>query len=132
MQDLHSRIEQLHKCIMAQSSGIAVCYGNVKVNRDAGKLMRCLLLEPQAAINVKPILRIIADDVKCSHGAAISDLEDIQLLYFQARGIDLETARNALVFSFSAEVIDRLPYTFLRKQVKDNVKELVGSINKDS
>ncbi|KAK8676594.1 hypothetical protein V6N13_142168 [Hibiscus sabdariffa] len=119
-----------HGSVVRDSGLLWECKG--MHNRDAGKLMRCLLLEPQAAINVKPILRIIADDVKCSHGAAISDLEDIQLLYFQARGIDLETARNALVFSFSAEVIDRLPYTFLRKQVKDNVKELVGSINKDS
>ncbi|GMI63924.1 ATP-binding cassette I7, non-intrinsic ABC protein 6 [Hibiscus trionum] len=145
-QDLHSRIvldhprgycQQLHKCIVAHSSGQAVFDGNVKVNRyaqqtDAGQLTRSLLLEPRATVNLKPNLQIIADDVKCSHGAAISDLEDSQLFYFQARGIDLETARKALVFSFGAEVIDRLPHSFLQKQVKENVKELLGSISKDS
>ncbi|XWS49591.1 hypothetical protein CRYUN_Cryun12cG0016100 [Craigia yunnanensis] len=145
-QDLHSRIvldhprgysQQLHKCIVGHSSGQAVFDGNVKVNRyaqqtDAGQLTRSLLLEPRATVNLKPNLQIIADDVKCSHGAAISDLEDSQLFYFQARGIDLETARKALVFSFGAEVIDRLPYSFVQKQVKDHVKELLQSTRKGS
>ncbi|XWS62120.1 hypothetical protein CRYUN_Cryun07bG0184000 [Craigia yunnanensis] len=82
-QDLRSRIvldhprgysQQFHKCIVAHSSELAVFYGNVKVNRyetDAGQLTRSLLLEPRATVNVKPNLQIIADDVKCSHGAAI-------------------------------------------------------------
>ncbi|TYH59121.1 hypothetical protein ES332_D08G202000v1 [Gossypium tomentosum] len=145
-QDLHSRIvldhprgysQQVHKCIVAHSSGQAVFDGNVKVNRyaqqtDAGQLTRSLLLEPRATVNVKPNLQIIADDVKCSHGAAISDLEDSQLFYFQARGIDLETAREALVFSFGAEVIDKLPYSFVQKQVKDHVKALLKSRRKGS
>ncbi|KAA3469215.1 protein ABCI7, chloroplastic-like isoform X1 [Gossypium australe] len=145
-QDLHSRIildhprgysQQLHKCIVAHSSGQAVFDGNVKVNRyaqqtDAGQLTRSLLLEPRATVNVKPNLQIIADDVKCSHGAAISDLEDSQLFYFQARGIDLETAREALVISFGAEVIDKLPYSFVQKQVKDHVKALLKSRRKGS
>jgi Fe-S cluster assembly protein SufD len=55
-------------------------------------------------VNVKPNLQIIADDVKCTHGAAISDLEEDQLFYFQARGIDALTARSALVFSFASDV----------------------------
>ncbi|CAK7356173.1 unnamed protein product [Dovyalis caffra] len=136
-QDLHSRLildhprgysQQLHKCIVAHSQGQAVFDGNVKVNRyaqqtNAGQLTRSLLLEPRATVNVKPNLQIIADDVKCSHGAAISDLEETQLFYFQARGIDLETARKALVFSFGAEVIERLPYSFMRRQVESHVKE---------
>ncbi|GLT91196.1 hypothetical protein SLE2022_090960 [Rubroshorea leprosula] len=145
-QDLHSRIvldhprgysRQLHKCIVAHSLGQAVFDGNVKVNRyaqqtDAGQLTRSLLLEPRATVNVKPNLQIIADDVKCSHGAAISDLEDSQLFYFQARGIDLETARRALIFSFGAEVIDRLPYSIVQRQVKSHVRELLESTQKAS
>ncbi|XP_039060373.1 protein ABCI7, chloroplastic-like [Hibiscus syriacus] len=134
-QDLHSKIvldhprgycQQLRKCIVAHSSGQAVFDGKVMVNRyarqtDAGQLTRSLLLEPRAAVNVKPNLQIIADDVKCSHGDAISDLEDSQLF-------DLETARKALVISFGAEVVDRLPHSFLQKQVKDNVKELLSEV----
>ncbi|EEF27596.1 protein ABCI7, chloroplastic [Ricinus communis] len=145
-QDLHSRLvldhpraysRQLHKCIVAHSLGQAVFDGNVKVNRyaqqtDAGQLTRSLLLEPRATVNVKPNLQIIADDVKCSHGAAISDLEESQLFYFQARGIDLETARKALVFSFGAEVIDRCPFSFIRKQVERQVKELLSSASQES
>uniref|UniRef100_A0A2N9H776 SUF system FeS cluster assembly SufBD core domain-containing protein n=1 Tax=Fagus sylvatica TaxID=28930 RepID=A0A2N9H776_FAGSY len=137
-QDLHSRLimdhprgysRQLHKCIVAHSLGQAVFDGNVKVNRyaqqtDAGQLTRSLLLEPRATVNVKPNLQIIADDVKCSHGAAISDLEETQLFYFLARGINLETARKALLFSFGAEVIERLPY-FVRKEVESDIRELL-------
>ncbi|KAA8522072.1 hypothetical protein F0562_012614 [Nyssa sinensis] len=145
-QDLHSRLvldhprgfsRQLHKCIVAHSQGQAVFDGNIKVNRfaqqtDAGQLTRSLLLEPRATVNVKPNLQIIADDVKCSHGAAISDLEENQLFYFQARGIDLETARKALVFSFGAEVIERLPYTSIRKKVESHIKELLNPVLKGS
>ncbi|KAI6707496.1 hypothetical protein NL676_010458 [Syzygium grande] len=138
-QDLHSRLvldyprgssRQLHKCIVAHSQGQAVFDGNVKVNRyaqqtDAGQLTRSLLLEPRATVNVKPNLQIIADDVKCSHGAAISDLEESQLFYFQARGIDPKTARKALVFSFGAEVVSQLPNSFVQKKVKNQIKTLL-------
>lgn len=65
--------------------------------------------------------------MKCSHGAAISDLEESQLFYFQARGIDLETARKALVFSFGAEVIERFPYPAIQNQVVSHVKNLMGT-----
>lgn len=99
---------------------------------DAGQLTRSILLAPRATVNVKPNLQIIADDVKCSHGAAISDLEENQLFYFQARGVDLETARRALIFSFGAEVIERLPHAFLRTKVESDIKELLDSAVKHS
>ncbi|WOL02120.1 protein ABCI7, chloroplastic [Canna indica] len=139
MQDLHSKIildhprgysRQLHKCIVSHSSGHAVFDGNVRVNRfaqqtDAGQLTRTLLLAPRATANVKPNLQIVANDVKCSHGAAISDLEEDQLFYFQARGIDLKTARDALVFSFGAEVISRIPFEPIKKSVTSQLKHLL-------
>ncbi|KAL9246917.1 hypothetical protein vseg_020396 [Gypsophila vaccaria] len=140
-QDLHSRLifdhprgnsSQLHKCIVGHPRGQAVFDGNVRVNRyaqqtDAGQLTRSLLLVPQATVNVKPNLQIIADDVKCSHGAAISDLEDDQLFYFLARGIDLETARKALIFSFGSEVIDRIPFASVKEKVKTHISQLLTS-----
>ncbi|KAK8944535.1 hypothetical protein KSP39_PZI008636 [Platanthera zijinensis] len=139
IQDLHSRLvlehprgysRQLHKCIVSSSSGHAIFDGNIKVNRfaqqtDAGQLTRTLLLAPRATANIKPNLQIIADDVKCSHGAAISDLEEDQLFYFQARGIDVKTARDALVFSFGVEILARIPFEPYRKSVSDRVKELL-------
>jgi Fe-S cluster assembly protein SufD len=140
-QDLHSKLvldhprgysRQLHKCIVAHSLGQAVFDGNVKVNRyaqqtDAGQLTRSLLLEPRATVNIKPNLQIIADDVKCSHGAAISDLEESQLFYFQARGVGLKTAQRALTFAFGAEVIDRLHFPSVKEQARSHVKELLES-----
>lgn len=140
-QDLHSKLvldhprgvsRQLHKCIVAHSQGQAVFDGNVQVNRfaqqtDAGQLTRSLLLEPRATVNVKPNLQIIADDVKCSHGAAISDLEEDQLFYFRARGIDGETARRALIFSFAAEVVDRFPNSSVKKKVENHIRKLLDS-----
>ncbi|KAJ7516348.1 hypothetical protein O6H91_22G055000 [Diphasiastrum complanatum] len=141
LQDLHSRIvlshphgcsRQLHKCIVMSSSGHAVFDGNVRVNRyaqntDAGQLSRSLLLAPRATVNIKPNLQIVADDVKCSHGAAISDLEEEQLFYFRARGIDAQTARSALVFSFAAEVIERISYKDLRERLQHIVKESLAA-----
>ncbi|XP_061345095.1 protein ABCI7, chloroplastic [Gastrolobium bilobum] len=138
-QDLHSRLvldhprgysRQLHKCIVTHSLGQAVFDGNIKVNRyaqqtDAGQLTRSLLLEPRATVNVKPNLQIVADDVKCSHGAAISDLEESQLLYFQARGIDSKTARRVLIFAFGGEVIERIPYSSIRERVRSQIKNLL-------
>ncbi|KAK4400727.1 protein ABCI7, chloroplastic [Sesamum angolense] len=139
LQDLHSKLvldhprgfsRQLHKCIVAHSLGQAVFDGNVQVNReaqqtDAGQLTRSLLLEPRATVNVKPNLQIIADDVKCSHGAAISDLEENQLFYFRARGIDVEAARKALIFSFAAEVVERFPDSAVRKRVESLIRRLL-------
>ncbi|WVZ11284.1 hypothetical protein V8G54_015814 [Vigna mungo] len=144
---------QLHKCIVAHSQGQAVFDGNIKVNRyvyalvlqyvnemhsvqsierlryaqqtDAGQLTRSLLLEPRATVNVKPNLQIVADDVKCSHGAAISDLEESQLLYFQARGIDQNTARRVLIFAFGGEVIDKFPSSSIRDRVRSHIKNLL-------
>ncbi|KAK9114802.1 hypothetical protein Syun_021599 [Stephania yunnanensis] len=126
--------KQLHKCIVAHEAGQAVFDGNVRVNRfaqetDAGQLTRTLLLEPKATVNVKPNLQIVADNVKCSHGAAISNIEKDLLFYFQARGLDLETARRALVFSFGAEVIEKLPYSSLRKNVETHIKNLIRSFD---
>ncbi|RDX82536.1 Protein ABCI7, chloroplastic, partial [Mucuna pruriens] len=138
-QDLHSTLvldhprgysRQLHKCIVTHSQGQAVFDGNIKVNRyaqqtDAGQLTRSLLLEPRATVNVKPNLQIVADDVKCSHGAAISDLEQSQLLYFQARGIDINTARRVLIFAFGGEVIDKFPCSSIRDRVRSQIINLL-------
>ncbi|KAG9445237.1 hypothetical protein H6P81_016577 [Aristolochia fimbriata] len=137
LQDLHSRLvldhprgeaRQLHKSIVSHSSGRGVFDGNIQVNRyaqqtDAGQMSRNLLLVPRATVDLKPNLQIIADDVQCSHGATMSDLETEPLFYFQARGIDLQTARKALLFSFGAEVTALL-HTPLRKRVEDHVKRI--------
>eukprot|EP00899_Mesostigma_viride_P024038 jgi/Mesvir1/4819/Mv11108-RA.1 len=134
--DLHSAVrldhpsgfvDQIHKCIVTAPNGRGVFDGNVKVNRkaqqtDARQLSRNLLLSPRATVNVKPNLQIIADDVKCSHGATISDLNEDEIFYFQSRGIDVEAARNALVFSFGSEILQGMPTAGLRKRIEASMK----------
>ncbi|GAA0181283.1 hypothetical protein LIER_30224 [Lithospermum erythrorhizon] len=90
---------------------------------DAGQLTRSVLLEPRATINVKP-----KQLMWCSHGAAISDLEESQLFYFQARSIDIETARKALIFSFATEVVERISDSSTTKKVEAHIRELLDPV----
>ena len=73
---------------------------------DAHQLNRNLLLSTRAAVDTKPELEIYADDVKCSHGATVGDLDETQLFYLRARGIDEATARQMLIEAFAADAID--------------------------
>lgn len=115
-----------------------VCLRTVQVNRlaqktDAGQLSRNLLLVPKATVNVKPNLQIIADDVKCTHGCAVSDLSDEELFYFRARGVSYEQARQALVYSFGAEVVQQLKHEKLvariQQDIRDSLKKTVQELD---
>ena len=73
---------------------------------DAHQLNKNLLLSPKASADTKPELEIFADEVKCSHGATVGDLDENALFYLQARGIPSEAARAMLVEAFAASVIE--------------------------
>lgn len=73
---------------------------------DARQTNHNLLLNAGASVDTKPELEIFADDVKCSHGATVGDLDDAALFYLQSRGIDPHIARGMLVEAFAASVID--------------------------
>ncbi|MDD2876932.1 MAG: Fe-S cluster assembly protein SufD [Acidiphilium sp.] len=73
---------------------------------DARQTNRNLLLNAGTSVDTKPELEILADDVKCSHGATVGDLDDSALFYLQARGIDAATARRMLIGGFAADIID--------------------------
>ena len=75
---------------------------------DANQLSKNLLLGARAAIDTKPELEILADDVKCSHGATVGDLDEAALFYLESRGIPANEARRMLVEAFAAEVIERI------------------------
>jgi Fe-S cluster assembly protein SufD len=81
---------------------------------DAHQMNRNLLLSRNAQADSKPELIIHADDVKCSHGATVGDLDQDALFYLQSRGIDEVTARNLMVRGFAAEMIDDLPDDAIR------------------
>jgi Fe-S cluster assembly protein SufD len=100
-----------------------VFHGRIHVRPDAQKISadqtnRALLLSDRATINSKPQLEIYADDVKCSHGASIGQLDDAQLFYLRARGLDLETARALLTVAFASEVLEKLPHEALRASLE--------------
>ncbi|MDE2228277.1 MAG: Fe-S cluster assembly protein SufD [Alphaproteobacteria bacterium] len=75
---------------------------------DANQLSKNLLLSRRAAVDTKPELEILADDVKCSHGATVGDLDETALFYLESRGITVAEARRILIEAFAAEVIERL------------------------
>lgn len=73
---------------------------------DANQLNRNLLLSPRAAVDTKPELEILADDVKCSHGATVGDLDEQALFYLRARGIGEAEARRMLIEAFAVDAIE--------------------------
>jgi len=104
--------DQVFKGILA-GTGKGVYQGQVNVRRDAQRIIgnqlhKALLLSRSAEVNCKPELLIYADDVKCSHGAAIGELDGDQLFYLQARGIDELTARAMLMQAFLGEVLETI------------------------
>jgi Fe-S cluster assembly protein SufD len=76
---------------------------------EANQLNRNLLLSNKGRVDTKPQLEIIADNVKCSHGATVSQLEDDEIFYLQSRGIDAQKGRNLLIDAFAAEILQALP-----------------------
>jgi Fe-S cluster assembly protein SufD len=75
---------------------------------DAHQLNKNLLLSPRANVDTKPELEILADDVKCSHGATVGDLDENALFYLAARGIPADEARRMLIEAFAADAIDQI------------------------
>jgi Fe-S cluster assembly protein SufD len=90
-----------------------VFQGRVIVAEDAQKTdssmnNRNLLLSADAEADTKPQLEIYADDVKCSHGVTVGQLDEKSIFYLQSRAIDEETARNILTFAFANEMVDKI------------------------
>ena len=77
---------------------------------DAKQTNKNLLLSDDATVDTKPQLEIYADDVKCTHGATVGQLNDDAIFYLRARGLDLETARRMLIHSFAGEIIERVRF----------------------
>lgn len=120
------RSNQLFKHVV-DDHGHAVFQGGIRVapqaqKTDAQQLSRTLLLADRAQIDTKPELEILADDVKCSHGASIGDVDANQMFYMQARGIPATEARNLLLSGFAYEVVTAVPEGALRDHVEGFVE----------
>lgn len=88
---------------------------------DGNQLAKALLLSRSAEADIKPELEIYADDVKCSHGAAIGELDEAQLFYLMTRGLSKDEARQLLIQAFFAEILERLPEGILRTAAEAQV-----------
>jgi Fe-S cluster assembly protein SufD len=114
----HCPSHEIYKGILGGRAR-AVFNGKIMVRQDAQKTdakqtNRALLLSDNATINTKPQLEIFADDVKCTHGAAIGQLDDDALFYLRARGLTYQEARDMLIHAFAGEILDRVKHAPLR------------------
>ncbi len=121
----NSTSEQLYKGALTGSAR-AVFQGNIRVDTGAdgtdGRMTnKTLLLSDKAEIDTKPQLEILADDVKCSHGATAGELDGDALFYLRARGIPEAQARGMLVEAFLGEVIDGVEEEPIEPLLRDAV-----------
>lgn len=113
----HGSSEQLHKCILRDRAE-AIFRGKVRVEAqkiNSSQASRTLLRSNKARIDSQPQLEILADDVKCTHGATVGELEASEVFYLQSRGLDYEAAVNLLTFAFAAEIVEAVPVASLRQ-----------------
>lgn len=118
---------ELYKGILNDSSQ-GVFNGKVIVEKYAQKTNAFqfngnILLSDNAQINSKPELEIYADDVKCSHGSTIGQLDQEALFYLESRGIQRDNARNLLVYAFAKEVLEKISVPELRSRIDDYLTE---------
>ncbi len=106
----------------------AVFNGHILVRKDsqqtnAFQTNRNILLTDKATVNTKPFLEIYADDVKCSHGATVGQMDENALFYIKSRGISEYNARLLLMYAFAAEVISKVSLTPLKERMDDLIKK---------
>lgn len=110
--------------------------GKIHVKQDAQKTQAFqannnILLTDDAEMNTKPQLEIYADDVKCSHGATVGQLDEDAMFYLRSRGIEQREARLLLMYAFAHEVIDKIKVPALRERITDLVdKRLRGELSR--
>ncbi len=115
----HCDSRQYYKGILSDSAH-GVFSGRIVVAKGAQKTDAVqrnanLLLSPSARANTKPQLEIYADDVKCTHGATVGQLDDEAVFYLRSRGLDEAAARGLLVYAFAREALDRMEYEPIRR-----------------
>ncbi|MEZ5286195.1 MAG: Fe-S cluster assembly protein SufD [Vicinamibacterales bacterium] len=128
----HCTSHELYKGIL-DGRARAVFNGRIIVRLDAQKTdskqtNRALLLSDEATINSNPQLEIFADDVKCTHGAAVGQLDEEAMFYLRARGLSLKEARDMLIHAYAGEVLQRIAIPQLRAQLE---RELFVQLDRD-
>jgi Fe-S cluster assembly protein SufD len=117
----HCSSHEVYKGILGGRAR-GVFNGKIIVRQDAQKTdakqtNKALLLSDTAQINTKPQLEIFADDVKCTHGATIGQLDADAMFYLQARGISRADARALLIRGFVGDIVNRVAFAPLRERL---------------
>jgi len=129
----HCHSNELYKGILdGESHGIF--NGKVIVRKDAQKTLayqsnKNLLLSQKAKINTKPQLEIFADDVKCSHGATVGQLDEQSMFYLQSRGINRLVAKSILIKAFASDVLDNVNDDDLREKLNKQILEKLHQVS---
>lgn len=121
----HGTSHEMYKGILDDKSN-AVFNGRIIVRKDAQKTdskqtNKNLVLSDESVINTKPELQILADDVRCTHGATIGQLDAEALFYMQSRGIGKSDARNLLTYAFAQDIVDRVKV----QDLKDSLERIL-------
>jgi Fe-S cluster assembly protein SufD len=119
----HTTSFELYKGIVSGQAR-AVFNGKILVHKaaqktDARQTNKNLVLSEDAVVNTKPQLEIYADDVKCSHGSTIGQLDSDALFYLRSRGIDRENAQSLLSYAFASDVVGRMKIGSMRTRLDD-------------
>ncbi|MCX6135614.1 MAG: Fe-S cluster assembly protein SufD [Ignavibacteriales bacterium] len=122
----HCASHELYKSILDGKSR-GVFNGKIFVRpqaqkTDAKQTNKTLLLSDEAVVDTKPQLEIFADDVKCTHGATVGQLDAEQVFYLRSRGIDVVSARDMLTFAFAGDVVNRVHVEPLRTQLGELIR----------
>lgn len=124
---------ELYKGIITDKAR-AVFNGKIEVAVDAQKTdanlhNHNLLLSKTAEVDTKPQLEIYADDVKCAHGATVGQLDDNEIFYLRARGIDETEARQLLLHAFANDVATHIEHESLREAIQQRIEVALANIN---
>jgi Fe-S cluster assembly protein SufD len=123
----HCGSREIYKGILAGRAR-GVFNGKIIVRPDAQKTdakqtNRALLLSEDARINTKPQLEIFANDVKCTHGAAVGQLDEEALFYLRSRGLAAPDAKRLLIRAFAIDVLNRMPLAPVRASVERRLEQ---------
>ena len=84
------------------------------------------MIDDKATINSKPQLEIFADDVKCSHGCTIGQLDEETLFYLRSRGIPRKEAKALLTYAFANNILQSVQINVLKKRINEQIAEKLG------
>jgi Fe-S cluster assembly protein SufD len=118
----HCASHELYKGIL-DGKARGVFNGKIYVRQDAQKTdakqtNKTLLLSDDATINTKPQLEIYADDVKCTHGATVGQLDTESIFYLRSRGVGLAEARSLLTYAFANDIVSRIKVAKVREELE--------------